>query len=651
MPTKGITRRDFLNGIALGASAGGLLSPAEILADIGRAHPYPPELTGMRGSHDGSFEVAHGQARQGRTWPRPDSITDDEYDLVVVGGGISGLSAAFFWQQRAGFDARILVLDNHDDFGGHAKRNEFEVDGKRLIGYGGSQSIDTPSRYSAAASQLLRDIGVDVARFYDFFDQQFFSSRELSRGIYFSAERYGRDSVHRSLISPFDGKFTEDWRDVIGKYPLSEEALVELARLLDDPPDYLAGKSRADKIALMRRTSYSDYLRSIVGAHEDVVALLRDVLRGFWGVGFDAVSALEGARWRMPGTWHIDPADHSGGNSPRDEPYIFHFPDGNAGVARALVRRLVPDAVPGPDTMEGLVAARVDYGALDRRRNKTRIRLNSTAVDVRHAAEDRSVDVTYVVDGTARRVRGRHAILACYNNIVPHICPELPQQQVAAIRSATKIPLAYINVALRDWSSFAELGFHQFHVPQADLMHAFGLDFPVSMGKYRYAESPADPIVVHGSFVPTLPDQGLTEKEQHIVGQARMLEMTFAEFETQIIRQLSGALEGGGFDAERDIAAITVNRWPHGYAYEYNELYDPPEWSPDNGPHQVGARQVGRISIANSDASAYAYVNGAIDAAWRANRIQPWNRVAPPRQGPALEIGLDAAETLARDHA
>jgi spermidine dehydrogenase len=202
--------------------------------------------------------------------------------------------------------------------------------------------------------------------------------------------------------------------------------------------------------------------------------------------------------------------------------------------------------------------------------------------------------------------------------MVPHICPELPKAQADAIALAEKIPLAYINVVLRNSKAFNNLGYHSFYVPQADLMHSFGLDFPVSMGNYRFAPSADDPIIVHGTFAPTVPDQGLTERQQHIVGRQRMYEMTYQDFETEIIDQMSGALSGGGFDAERDIAAITVNRWPHGYAYEYNELYDPPEWSQESGPHRIGARQVGRISIANSDAEAYAYANGAIDAAVRA---------------------------------
>ena len=149
-------------------------------------------------------------------------------------------------------------------------------------------------------------------------------------------------------------------------------------------------------------------------------------------------------------------------------------------------------------------------------------------------------------------------------------------------------------------------------------MQSFGMDFPVSMGGYDYTQNSNEPTVIHGTYVPTVPDQELTAREQHIAGRKRLYEQSFDELERDIVRQMSGALEGGGFDAERDIAAITVNRWPHGYAYEYNDYEDPPEYNRYNGPHLAGAAQIGRISIANSDASAYAYVNGAIDAADRA---------------------------------
>jgi spermidine dehydrogenase len=218
----------------------------------------------------------------------------------------------------------------------------------------------------------------------------------------------------------------------------------------------------------------------------------------------------------------------------------------------------------------------------------------------------------------AEQVRGRHVILACYNIVIPHICAELPAAQRQAIAYPEKTPLAYISIAIRNWRAFKNLGIHNVYQPNAACMYSFGLDFPVSMGGYQYPSSPDDATVLHGTFAPTLPGQGLNQKQQHRAGRARILQMSFDDFEQGIIAQLDGALGGGGFDSARDIAAITVNRWPHGYAYEYNDLYDPPEYDPQNGPHIVARAQLGRISIANSDSSAYAFVDGAIDAAVRA---------------------------------
>jgi spermidine dehydrogenase len=221
-------------------------------------------------------------------------------------------------------------------------------------------------------------------------------------------------------------------------------------------------------------------------------------------------------------------------------------------------------------------------------------------------------------DGEVCRVRAKHAVLACYNNVIPYICGEVSEAQKEAIAYASKVPLVYLSIAVRNWRAFETLGFHSVYVPRAELMHEFGLDFPVSMGDYRYASEAEQPTVIHGGYVPTRPDEGLSAREQHTAGRRKLLEMTFDDFERGIVRQLDGALAGGGFDAERDIAAITVNRWPHGYAYEYNDYSDPPQWGRAEGPHVAGRSQIGRISIANSDSAAYAYVDGAIDAAHRA---------------------------------
>jgi len=619
-----INRRDFINGFALSLTAGTTLSPFELLANENLALSsayYPPAMTGMRGSHKGSYEIAHSLAWAGTKFDEPKHQTDTKYDLIVVGGGLSGLSAAYFYRQRYGKDAKILVIDNHDDFGGHAKRNEFTVDGEKLIGYGGSQSIDTPSSYSAPAKKLLKDIGVITERFYDYYDQDFFGARNLKRGLYFSNDLYGKDHVVENLLRAHLDKNNNDLIDILSKLPLANESKKALINLLKSKKNYLQDEpSLAKRIALMRATSYSDFLRKFVEVPEEVVLLYRDSHRGLWGVGWDALSTLEAYKANMPGTRYLDLEVKSANPHnmyDREEPYIFHFPDGNAGVARALVNKLIPDSM-SVDTMEAQVKAKVDYNALDLKSSKVRIRLNSSVVKVEHTSNQRSVNVVYINNGKSYRVVGRHVVMACYNNMLPHLCPELPIEQKEALNYATKIPLVYMSIAVRNWRAFSNLGFHSITIPQPKLMHSFGLDFPVSMGDYNFPQNPNQPTILHGTYVPTDPDKGLSAKEQAINGRRQLYEISFAQFEHDIIEQMQGSLKGGGFDAERDIAGITVNRWPHGYAWEYNDYSDPAEYNPYNGPHIKGRARIGRISIANSDASAYAYVDGAIDAADRA---------------------------------
>ena len=423
--------------------------------------------------------------------------------------------------------------------------------------------------------------------------------------------------MHKNVTRYFDELQSSDIAKAVESYPLSDESQQSLLRLLTSDENYLPGKNRQETIQFLRSTSYSNYLKNVVGVSAELVTLFRDTIIGLWGVGWDALSALEAYRLGYPGVAHLDIGELEQDYSDHGEPYVFHFPDGNAGVARSLVRQLIPEAVAG-DTMEDQVRSRVNYESLDRESNDIKIRLNSTAVDVRHTEHDRSVDVTYVRSNQPYRVRGKHVVLACYNNIIPHLCPEVPTKQREALAYASKIPLVYISIAVRNWKAFENLGYQSVYIPQGILMQSFGMDFPVSMGGYKFTQSADTPTIIHGNYVPAVPDQGLSTREQHTAGRRKLYELSYDDFERGIVRQMSGALEGGGFDAERDIAAITVNRWPHGYAYEYNDFSDPADWNRYKGPHLAGAAQIGRISIANSDASGYAYVNGAIDAADRA---------------------------------
>jgi spermidine dehydrogenase len=613
-----ITRRDFLDGarIALtGALFGGLASPAA--AGTGRRGAfqperdpayYPPALTGMRGSHDGSFEVAHALKDDPAFDPGPVRDTGEKHDLVVVGGGLSGLAAAYFFRRAAGAKARVLVLDNHDDFGGHAKRNEFRHGGRLLIGYGGTQSIDEPSSYSPEAAGLLRELGIDVQRFYTAFDQQLYKSLGLTRAVFFDRETFGADRL-------VTGEGSRPWPEFLAEAPLSERARRDVARLYVERIDYLPDLPAEAKKARLERTSYRDFLVELAGVAAEALPFFQALTHSFWALGIDAVPALEAWKWGYPGFQGMGLGDGEGGQR---EPYIFHFPDGNASVARLLVRALVPEAVPG-GTMEDVVTARADYARLDRPGQRVRIRLNSTVVRVEHEgppATARQVSVTYVRGGEACRVRAGACVLACYHSIIPRLCPEMPEEQKRDLAYATRAPLVYTNVLIRDWTAFRKLGAHSVYAP-GGFHSSFALDFPVSLGEYRFPSSPDEPMVVHMVRAPVSP--GKPAREQHRAGRWDLLSTSFETFERRIRAQLGRALSGGGFDPARDILAITVNRWPHGYAYEYNRLFDP-DWAEDERPWVRGRRRFGRIAIAGTDAAADAYTDAAIDQAHRAVR-------------------------------
>lgn len=606
-----IRRRDFCQGVALAIGATPLLAHPWLaaLADEPGRH-YPPALTGLRGSTPGSFEVAHALAREGRAFPLPEQQTDATYDLVVVGAGLSGLAAAWFWRRRQP-QARILLLDNHDDFGGHARRNEFSHAGRLVLGHGGSQSIDSPGTYSTAAAGFLRELGIDLQRFHRYFDSDFSARHGLRSGMLLDAAHFGAARWLPMAPAGWDA-WPEDAAAFAAQLPLSAAARADFVRLFTDHSDWLPELDRAAKIAWLSATSYNDFLRQRVRVHEDVIGLLEARPHGLWGAGADTLPAIELYRMGFPGFAGMD-LGTAGGNGHGEEPYIFHFPDGNASIARLAVRALIPGVAPG-STMEDVVTAPFDYSRLDRPESAVRIRLNSTAVRV--LERDGMIDVGYVQDGRTFRVRGRHAVLACWHVMIPHLCPELPAAQQQALRYQVKIPLLWTNVLLDNWRPLQRLGLSSAYAPK-DYYSWTMLDFPVSMGDYRFGAEPDDPAVLLMIRTPNAPHRGLSAKEQFRAGRQELLTTDFATIERHTRRQLGELLGPGGFDPARDIRAITANRWPHGYAYEYVESWDP-EWAPGAAPHEIASRRFGRIAIANSDASAFAYVDGAVDAAARA---------------------------------
>jgi len=614
-----ITRRDFLDGMALAIGAG--LTPDAVVGADSRP-VYPPALTGLRGQHDGSFEAAHTMPFDGRRYRVGGLPVEEEYDCIVVGAGISGLAAAHYYRERFGTDARILVLDNHDEFGGHARRNEFRVGGRLLIGYGGSEALQSPeTNFSSTVNALMRELGVETERFRTLFDQQLYPGLGLSRASFFDRERFGTDRLVTGDPTdwvaddiPRERRNGRPLEAFIGDFPLSAESRrqlielhtskkVDLARLPDDATreDYLS------------KTSYAEFLRRDWGMSGEAIAYFDGRTRDFFGLPPSLLPALACGLYAYPGFAGISmPADEEAA-AELAEPYIYHFPDGNASIARLLVRKLVPAAIPG-QSMDDIVLAQARYEELDRPRNPVRIRLMSTVVRVVNGDGLVEVGVIANADRSLHRLRARHVVLACFHMLIPYVQGGLPPAQAAALRQNVKMPLVYSNVLVRDWRAWHRLGVHEIY-GVSSFHSRVKLDYPVSMGGYACTRDPAEPIVLHLVHVPSVP--GIDEPRAALRAARRLLlDRRFEDYESVIRTDLSRMLGAGGFDAGRDVLAITVNRWSHGYSWGPNTLVD--DWEEHEGVIETARRVIGRVSIANSDSGWSAYAHVAIDEAKRA---------------------------------
>ena len=643
-----ITRRDFINGVSYGLAAS--VAPIDFLkAKNIDPFKYPPALTGIRGNHPGSFDHAHRLALAGGNFLEEIIDLGESNDLIVVGGGISGLSAAYFYQERTALNQNILILDNHDDFGGHAKRNEFQVDGREILTYGGSQSIESPSYYEEVSKKLMADLGIDFQKFYTAYDFDYFKNRGLTSSFFFNKETYGENKIVRNVpnyrydINHKNNTKPENIKKVVKEMPISDKSKDEFTRLFLDKTDFFPEMTLEEKFYHLENMSYEEYLRNYHKVGDEVVGLFHTMLWSLWGVGTESIPAFGAFSDGLPGFYGLGFTDEDDTSEPEnqmydistydetiegfmsknevsDEPYIFHFPDGNATIARLLVRKMIPNAISG-NTMEDIVTAKADYSQLDLPDQNTKIRLESTVISVKNV--NGGVEVIYVNQGKLYKVSGKKCILVCYNGIIPELCPELPKKQKEALKYNVKVPLVWIQVAMKNWHMFANKGISRAISPNSFFNNMY-IDFPVSIGDYQYPQTFDEPVVFLMNHVPTRPYEGLTNREQHRKGRYDILKLSFQDYEDKIIDHLS-AMFGSDFK-EEDLAGITVNRWAHGYSYEYNSLFDnaffdgrmPDSIDNERYPHVIGRKPFGNISIANSDSGGSAYVDAAIVQADRA---------------------------------
>ncbi len=603
-----ITRRDFINGALLVAGSSMLplaASGQEAMAALQPSY-YPPARTGLRGSHPGSNDHAHARAWAARSDWGPTSKLSETYDLVVVGGGLSGLAAAYFYQQQHGMDKKILILDNHDDFGGHAKRNEHTIGDNTRISYGGSQTIVNPKEANEVVLDLLDDIGVDLKRFETAYDMSFFKRNNLGSVTYFNEEVFGEDKVVRHPYCNYpnyvegllSGKLSNE--EAARQAPLSDKGKQQLLRVLNGGLHSL-DVPEADLQDYVRSTSYFDYLKNTLGVDDPgVLRMARHSALDWASSGADLMSIASAKGSGALGFAPVAVYDE-------DNPYIHHFPDGNAGVTRALVNKLIPDVAAGTNAEE-LVLAKFNYAELDKPSNAARIRLNSTVVNVEHGGDPRNasdVFVNYINDNKSYQVKARNVVMACYNMIIPHIVSGLPEEQAAALKLQGKSPLQYTTVGLRNWRAMKELEIGLAMSP-GNMHQAVLMDFPVSMGGYEFTKTPDDPCVIQMISCP-YGQVGAPRLEQYREARAMMLGLQFTDYEQEIRRHLSGMLPAKLFDFDRDVASISVNRWAHGYSV--------------GGPGdstRIGRQPFGRVTIANSDSAPGADAKTAMMMGYRA---------------------------------
>lgn len=621
-----ITRRDFINGTLM--AAGSTLLPLDAASEetLAALSPdyYPPRRHGLRGSHPGSNEAAHARAWAGQSdWGSVSNLSET-YDLVVVGGGLSGLAAAYFFQKKHGADKKVLVLDNHDDFGGHAKRNEHLVNGQLLLGEGGSESLEYPHGWGEVPLSVMSDLGVDMDRFKSAYDEDFFKRHGLGAATFFNERVFGENKVVRHPFCDYPG-FVQglmrpklSYEEAVAQTPLSATGKEQLLRILNGgqhelnvPQDELQDYAGSN--------SWFDYLQNTLGVDDPLVLrMARHTAIDYAGSGTDVMSIYGAVASGCIGgdpydAWPnvLEPGDYQeyvdkGGETYTVRyPFIEHFPDGNATIARALVKRLVPKVGPG-ESAEEIIMSKFNYAELDNPSNSARIRLNSTAINVTHEGDPENSDVvavTYINGRSAYRVRCKGVVMAGYNMMIPHIVSDLPEDQDAALRKLSKVPLQYTTIGVTNWRAMHELGIGMAMCP-GNIHQVVGMDYPTSMGGYEYTKSPDDPCILHLRSCQTGKTIGAPALDQYKEVRERMLSMQFSDYEAELREHLGGMFPEELFDFDRDVKSISINRWGHAYSI--------------GNPGPIGRRPFGRITIANSDATDSSLMNNAIQQAFRA---------------------------------
>jgi spermidine dehydrogenase len=673
-----ITRRDFLDGVAItaaglaaAAAAPNLTGAEAALRSRSRTSSYPPTATGIVGERNAVIrdtiaidgypnpKDVHSTKGGPGIHPRHVRDVDDVYDLVVVGAGASGLAAAKWYQDRFGPNAKILLVDPLPDFGGHSHRNEFHIGDTTLLRNGGTVNLDSigtwnrpagglldiPGGYGQPALDMLAFCGVDPNNFPSSQGPGIPASYGLRPMLLFPRKDWGKDYLIRNKLG------SQSWADFLAGTPYSPNAREGIARIIEDETtDWISAKhgpqTDQQKKAILAKITYKRYLMDYVGANEEATGWFQRNSHSLFAAGIHVTQA--GDMWALeedgfaglgleptifPGIGRTAQQDMQENSGPTRA-----WPDGNTSLLRLLVAKLIPSAISDVNgarpTAETIVAAQANYSELDRRSHNVRIRLNHTVTDVKPShGRHELAEVTYVRTGggdcrSGERVKAKHVVMACWNRVTARLVDGLPHDQVKNLDYARKAPLIYCRVGLRNWQAFADSQISSV-TPRGNSLFwdstslQAGTRFGSAYGPTP--NTPDKPALISLTCTPGSL-RAKSQLESYEEGRKTLLEMSFRDYERAIIDVLDRSLNqaGGDFDPERDIHAITVNRWNYGYAYELTSTYDPSLYGPnDKQPHVKGRRPYKNVAIANSDSGAFAYTHSAINEAYRAVQDLP----------------------------
>lgn len=601
-----ITRRDFLQGVALGAAAYAL--PLRGALAQGEPPPRAPAGGGggaFRGQDADALRLGHfvRDRLDEEGVPKDVADTGERYDLVVVGAGLAGLGAAYAFHRAKEGRAKILILDAHEEIGGHARRNEFDLPGGgTLVAHGGTYALEDPDESPPEVMAMLREVGADPERMARYRDRSVQRRLKLSTGVFFDGRVFG------GKTSWANGFYSTAYADFFAKAPVSAKARAELTKLYTTREDYLPGVE--DKRAALRGMSWESFIRDRMKLGDDALRFANLYATDLIGLGADGVSA-EAAALVGPGF------AGTGGEGFAEKDGILRpvydaesrFPDGCHTIARLFLRAILPEAFPdaAPDP-ESVFTSRFDPAALDRPERSVRVRFRAMAIRIENKGEKEATVVYLRPDGRAARVRAGGVVMAGWGMVAKRVVPGIPPEQRRALAQYRYAACVYVSVLLRQWRPIADLGLYDMYTP-GGFATSLMLSDPLRVGRYKPDYEPTKPTIL--SVHRYLTNPGMDPTTQMKLARIDLEQTPFETIERQVREELLLLFGAAGLDPKKDILGITINRWGHGYAF----------FSQPNGPEAPwleGRARLGRIAFAGADAGGVPWTPAALEQGRRA---------------------------------